>query len=606
MCIERPHKGPGDGGTYNGTADSIPAPVGAFFPGNGVNNRTVALIQLSGEGSPTVVSSSIFQDGAPLVYANSFCGGHVQMANGSILVIGGDGQQWTDASGNQFLVSGGKNRRVFTPCGPTDYACTNGTWSTYSDMVQARWYPTVVTLKDGKYLNPPPVGTWPKNLPVLTWAFPHSLYPVAVSMPSGRVFVFVSNESVVIDPAQDFSNPAAVESHPIPDLVPGNSKDPVLEAAIADHSPWIYPHSSTFTVLPMTLANNYTFRVQICGGSKSPASAVSRGAQYNISYFGDGGQPRPYASASCVQINPDDPQPVWSATDPMPNARVMPDSIILPDGKILYVNGAGWGQAGGDAGQAQYATDPVFGRPPGKQWTSLANATVPRLYHSGVVLLPSGHVITTGSEMQNYVDFWGPGGPKANCYPAAPNGVPAPSCTSPFEQRIERCTPPYLLNTSIQRPNITAFPASLTYNSTFKITVSGPVDRVTLIRYTTTTHGVNTDQRFIELPILAKNGNDLYLGSPPHGGYVPPGNQMLWALNQGVPSIAATVNLQSGPQVLVPIPAGATAGNVPGGAIPGGASGAGPVPGSHNAAPKIFGVAEALGAGAALAAAYAF
>ncbi|RKO90455.1 hypothetical protein BDK51DRAFT_35389 [Blyttiomyces helicus] len=465
MCIERPHKGPGDGGPFNSTSnsDSIVAPTGGFFPGNGVSNRTVALIELQGEG-PVVLSASIFEDGAPNVYANSFCGGHVQMGNGSILVVGGDQQQWTDESGNHFLVSGGKKKRVYTPCGPTDYGCTNGTWTSYPDMTTSRWYPTVVTLKDGnqiilggsieninmqtpdpvhnnnptyEYLNNPTVGTWPKTLPILTWAFPHSLYPVATVMPSGRVYVFVSNESIVIDPSQDFSNPAAVESHPIPDLVPGGpgTSDPKVAAAIADHSPWIYPHSATFTVLPMTLKNNYSFKLQVCGGSKSPASAVSRGAQYNVSIYGDGGQARPYASASCVQINPDDAQPVWSAPDPMPNARLMPDSVLLPDGKILYVNGAGWGQAGGDAGESQYATDPVYGvdlfdpeAPSGSQWTSMANATVPRLYHSGALLLSSGHVITTGSEMQNYIDFWAPGGPKENCYPVQIGGVNSPSC----------------------------------------------------------------------------------------------------------------------------------------------------------------------------------
>ncbi|RKO91038.1 hypothetical protein BDK51DRAFT_12639, partial [Blyttiomyces helicus] len=537
MCIERPHKGP--------------VRLNSLAGGRGADGV-----------KPPLASSSTFEDGAPLVYANSFCGGHVQMANGSILVIGGDRQEWHDEAGNNFLVSGGAARRVYTPCGPGDATCTMGTWSTFSDMTSHRWYPTVVTLHDGnqiiiggsveninmqtpdpahnnnptyEYLNAPSVGTWPKTLPVLTWAFPHSLYPLAASMPSGRVFLFVSNESLIIDPAQDFKDPNAMESHDIPDLLP------------TKHSPWIYPHTATMTVLPMTLKNNYTFKIQICGGSKLT--------------------PRPYASNSCVQINPDDgPAAAWTAVDPMPNARLMPDSVILPDGKILYVNGAGWGQAGGDAGLAQYAADPVFGvdlfdpeAPSGSQWTSLANATVARLYHSGALLLPSGHVITSGSEMQNYADFWGPNGtsaPKPNCFPVAHNGTSSPPCTSPFEQRIERFTPPYLLNLTIPRPNITAAPTTLTYNSTFKITVTGSVDRVTLIRYGSTTHSLNTDQRFMELPIVAKNGNDLYLVAPPSGGYMPPGNHMLWALNQGVPSLAATVNIQAGPQTNEPIPAG--------------------------------------------------
>ncbi|RKO92704.1 hypothetical protein BDK51DRAFT_21138 [Blyttiomyces helicus] len=132
------------------------------------------------------------------------------------------------------------------------------------------------------------------------------------------------------------------------------------------------------TVLPMTKRNNYSFVVQFCGGSQDPASAVSRGPEYNVTDSLDGSQPRPYASNSCVTINPNDVTPEWSAPDPMPHARVMLDSIILPDGKILYANGAGWGQAGGNAGQAQYATDPVSAvdlfdpeAPSGSQWTTL-------------------------------------------------------------------------------------------------------------------------------------------------------------------------------------------------------------------------------------------
>ena len=88
----------------------------------------------------------------------------------------------------------------------------------------------------------------------------------------------------------------------------------------------------------------------------------------------------------------------------MPNARLMPDSVLLPDGKILYVNGLGWGQAGGNAGQVQYAQNPVYATdlydPSSGQWTTLAPATNKRLYHSGALLLSSGHVMTQGSDMK--------------------------------------------------------------------------------------------------------------------------------------------------------------------------------------------------------------
>lgn len=102
-------------------------------------------------------------------------------------------------------------------------------------------------------------------------------------------------------------------------------------------------------------------------------------------------------------VGPDDDAPTWVASDPLPNARVMPDAIILSCGRILYVNGAGWGMAGGDAGDMRNAGNPVFQAdlydpeaPAGSRWTSMAPATQMRLYHSGVILIETGEVVTTG------------------------------------------------------------------------------------------------------------------------------------------------------------------------------------------------------------------
>eukprot|EP00842_Homolaphlyctis_polyrhiza_P003351 jgi/Hompol1/4016/HPOL_006988-RA len=323
-------------------------------------------------------------------------------------------------------------------------------------MTTQRWYPTVVTLADGsqmviggstdaidfdnlKPINnptyeywPAKTGDWPKTLQILTWAFPHMLYPMAQLMPSGKVFLFVSNKSIAIDPVTD------TVSYPVSDLL------------AADHAPWIYPHMATMTVLPMTIKNNFQFTVQICGGSKNSTED---------------------ASPLCYQTTPDIPGSEWTRVDDMPNARLMPDSAILPDGKILYVNGAGWGQAGGDPGLVQYAHSPVMTAdlfdpeaPAGKRWTSLANATNYRLYHSGVVLLETGHVVTAGSQMDNLDDYW-----KYNKTTCMPNvSAFGPECTSPFNYNIERFAPPYLQLAERQgRPVISSAPATLTHNSTF-------------------------------------------------------------------------------------------------------------------------------------------
>jgi hypothetical protein len=43
-------------------------------------------------------------------------------------------------------------------------------------------------------------GQWPRKLDILEWAFPHSLYPMVFQLPSGGVFLFVSNKTVIINP----------------------------------------------------------------------------------------------------------------------------------------------------------------------------------------------------------------------------------------------------------------------------------------------------------------------------------------------------------------------------------------------------------------------
>ena len=227
----------------------------------------------------------------------------------------------------------------------------------------------------------------------------------------------------------------------------------------------------------------------------------------------------------------------------------------------MFVNGAGWGLAGGSqGGDTTAAGDPQFvpvlydpEAVAGKKWTKLAPASVPRLYHSAVILTESGYVVTAGSEMQNYNDTQGPKDKvDMNCFPFGAKKV----CTSPYEYRIERFTPPYL-QTGKPRPEILDAPATLTFNSTFVIGVKKNVkiDRATFVRYSTSTHSLNTDQRFVELEIAYQNLKNglLYLRAPLNGAIAPPGNWMLFVLVDGVPSVAKTINLRMGEATQVDI-----------------------------------------------------
>lgn len=164
-----------------------------------------------------------------------------------------------------------------------------------------------------------------------------------------------------------------------------------------------------------------------------------------------------------------------------------------------------------------------------------------------------------GSEEQNYVDFENK---KAGCMEPSI----AAGCTSPFEYRLEAFEPPYLFLTNT-KPVINEAPKILTYKSTFKVstnTNAKEINFVSFIRYSTTTHSTNTDQRLVELKILGATDTDIYLEAPSDGNLAPPGNWMLFLVSKGNPSIASTILLNAGDVSTVEVPKDAV---VPAGTI---------------------------------------
>lgn len=145
--------------------------------------------------------------------------------------------------------------------------------------------------------------------------------------------------------------------------------------------------------------------------------------------------------------------------------------------------------------------------------------------------------------------------PQSTCYPFVATAFGS-ECKSPFNYVIERFTPPNIL-TGATRLVISSAPATLTHNSSFVITMNDAsnLSRVTFVRYSTTTHSTNTDQRFVELVILYKTKTQVYLRAPPKSTLAPSGNWFLFALDSNrVPSVAKTINLHVGLQVDVIVP----------------------------------------------------
>ncbi|KAJ3103645.1 hypothetical protein HDU97_009984 [Phlyctochytrium planicorne] len=445
--------------------------------------------------------------------SSPFCSGAAQMANGSILVVGGDG----DNVGNGYIKDGRFAIRQYTH---------ESGWVEIGQLHQSRWYPTVTMVDHDRYLivgghkesyvptdperSNPTLEFWPPHpagvvhVPILTDTYPFNTYPVVFLLPSGKVFMLAGIRSCILD----LSNMTMKE---LPQL-----QNPLLEPSRS------FPYSSQSVMLPLTPRNNFTATVMICGGTEKSGKA----------------------STSCSTIRPDDKNPQWKNIEDMPVPRVMGDLVLLPSkklyftfdstdfvkaGKIVNVNGAKWGTADGPAGFGK-SKDPAFEAvlfdPEADEsvspWKVMAGATVPRLYHSTALLLQDGRVATFGSDQQNYAD----------------------ASKDPFEYRIEYFWPPHISDPN--RPKLIKAPNELKCGQVFEVEYSIPKGnvagdiKVVLIRYGTATHSTNMDSRLVEL-VSPPEMNRLLVQAPANGNIAPSGNWMLFVVNGNLPSVGLTL-----------------------------------------------------------------
>ena len=222
------------------------------------------------------------------------------------------------------------------------------------------------------------------------------------------------------------------------------------------------------------------------------------------------------SSNRATTIDVDGGTPVVTATGSLSSRRAWANATVLPDGRVLVTGGSGEPNQLIRVNNRAEIWDPDTG-----DWSVGASGLRPRLYHSFALLLPDASVLVGGG------------------------GAAKDSPIDNFHSEIYH--PPYLYDVSgelADRPVIESAPQVLETGQSFTIDANPQeVDRVTLVAAGAVTHGVNLQQRFVELAFDA-TGSSISAQMPARAAETPPGYYLLFVLNHaGVPSTAKIIRV---------------------------------------------------------------
>ena len=224
-----------------------------------------------------------------------------------------------------------------------------------------------------------------------------------------------------------------------------------------------------------------------------------------------------YSTNKVMTIDISGPTPAVQVAEPMLSPRRFHNGVMLPNGELLVVGGNMAGEKFSD----RLSILPVeIWNPATGQWRSGASMSVPRNYHSVALLLRDATVFSGGGGL-------------CGCSADHLNG----QVYKPF----------YLFNpdgTAAVRPVIASAPASIRPGNVFEIETNSDISRFSMIKMSATTHSINTDLRYLNVPFSGSAGT-YELEANSNANVLTPGYWMLFALNaQGTPSVAAVIQVR--------------------------------------------------------------
>ena len=413
----------------------------------------------------------------------------------------------------RVFVTGGRN--TVTTTSMFDYR-TN-TWVLDAPMARGRWYPTTIALPNGQVLTA--LGSGGANTPEI-WT-----------------------------PGKGWRDLSGINLHPL--LLPSGFERrwwPYLH---------ITPQGNLFHAGPTNRMNrlNYTGRgsLQALGerlaGDWYPKHAspvvydtgkvlISGGAAVPTGASNDSG-----TSTQAVTIDFNGASPQVTSIAPMAYARRFHNAVVLPTGAVLVIGGNTSGIKFSDEGTV---LAPEIWYPETGTWHEMADMAVPRNYHSIALLLPDGRVLSAGGGLCG-------------------------SCTA-NHQDGQVFSPPYLFNadgSDASRPAISLAPDTLWHGQAFTVHASAGIQKFSLIKMSSTTHGLNTDLRYLSVPFTAVATGQYRLTTHANPNVLTPGYYMLFAVDaQGVPSEAKVLQVGAAQQLNVALGKPASQSSTEAGASP--------------------------------------
>lgn len=399
-----------------------------------------------------------------------FCAGQSFRPDGKLMVAGGTLQY------DPFY--GSTTALLFNP--------STEQWERIASMNRGRWYPTVVTLGDGRIFALSGLdvnGSLDSNPEIYSSSFGWKVFSRSTSRLPMYSHLFLMSNGKLFYSGGYFENTGV---SPRILTLPGKFNQAISEQAVSGLQDANFGEQAASVLLPPAQDQ----RVMILGGGNGFFGAATR--RVNI-------------------VNLSASSPTYTVAASLNYARMHHNAVILPDRTVFVCNGS---QAGENVSQSNLPAE-IY-NPATNTWRVVETPNVSgRVYHSVVLLLPDGRVVAAGGNPDRGIE----------------------------ERRLEIYSPAYMSQT---RPVIQSAPQTVGYGGgiTIQTPQAGNIKWVSLIRPMATTHSCDTEQRLVDVPINSRTSTALTVTVTSNRSIAPPGYYMLFITdNNNIPSVARWIQV---------------------------------------------------------------